>query len=168
MIEFDTAFQPKLIWQNPKIGVHWMTPVNHEGHLYAVDGERENNIRLICVNADTGSELWSQTLTWEDLTLTRNLGRSNPVRLGFLRGSLLRTPQGFIGLGELGTLLSLQLSPQTATIRAQAPLFYATNTWSLPAISRGLLYVCQQGQDMDISQNAGPRILCFDLRPTKP
>jgi hypothetical protein len=86
------------------------------------------------------------------------------MTLGFLRGSLLRVDGAFLALGELGTLLWLDLSPKGCVVKQRAPLFYATNTWSLPAVSGGLLYVCQQGEDIEVSQAAGPRVICYDLR----
>jgi len=165
MVEYDASFQPREVWSSPKIGVHWMTPVYHEGHLYAVDGERENNSRLVCVNAETGAEVWEENLTWPDAVLSQRLGRSQPVTLGFLRGSLLRTAgASFLAFGELGTLLWLELSPQGCEVKQRHQLFYAANSWSLPAVSHGLLYVCQHAEDIDPTQKAGPRLICYDLR----
>lgn len=164
MVEYDTAFQPRQVWQSPKIGGHWMTPIFHEDHLYAVDGERENNSRLVCVHAETGEEVWEKTLTWQDPGLAQRLGRSGPVTLGFFRGSLLRLGSGFLGWGELGTLMWLDLSPAGGQVKQQTQLFYAANSWSLPALSQGLLYVCQHAEDIDPTQNAGPRVICYDLR----
>lgn len=164
MVEFDAQFQPRQVWQSPKIGVHWMTPLYYEGHLYAVDGERENNSRLVCVDAETGTEVWAESLTWPDAALAQRLGRSGPVTLGFLRGSLLRVGARFLAFGELGTLMWLDLSPAGCQVKQQTPLFYAANSWSLPALSHGLLYVSQHAEDIDPTQNAGPRLICYDLR----
>ena len=41
-------------------------------------------------------------------------------------------------------------------------LFLAGETWTPPAISRGLLYVCQNSQDM--ASKVEPRIICYDMR----
>lgn len=164
MVEFDQAMQPREVWRSEKIGIHWMTAVHHDGHLYAVDGERENNSRLVCVNADTGAEVWAEELTWQDEKLGERLGRSGPVTLGFFRGSLLRVDGAFLALGELGTLMWLDLSPKGCVIQQQVPLFYAANTWSLPAVSRGLLYVCQHAEGIVPSEGSGPRVICYDLR----
>ncbi len=164
MVEYDAAFQPKEVWRSAKTGTHWMTPVFHDGHLYAVDGERENNSRLVCVDAETGAEVWAETLTWPDAELGARLGRSGPVTLGFMRGSLLRVDGAFLALGELGTLMWLDLSPQGCKVNRQTPLFHAMNTWSLPAVSRGLLYVCQHGEDIEPGRDGGPRVICYDLR----
>ncbi len=164
MLEYDDAFQPKEVWHSAKIGTHWMTAVHHEGHLYAVDGERENNSRLVCVDAETGGEAWAEELTWQDAELGTLLGRSGPVTVGFFRGSLLRVDGAFLALGELGTLMWLDLSPQGCVIRQQVPLFHAVNTWSLPAVSRGLLYVCQHAEGIVVSEASVPRVICYDLR----
>ena len=41
-------------------------------------------------------------------------------------------------------------------------LFYALNTWSMPVVSRGLLYVRQHERSLD--RKSGPALLCYDLR----
>lgn len=162
MVEYDAEFQPKEVWQSKKLGVHWMNPVYHDGHLYAIDGETEPKSRLVCVNADTGKEMWEQKIEWEDPALSRELGRANPVRLSILRASLLKVDGAFLCLGEVGSLHWLDLSPEGAKVIAQAQPFYALNTWSLPALSHGLLYVRQQAKDL--MQKTGERIICLDLR----
>ncbi len=162
MVEYDADFQPKEVWQSKKLGVHWMNPVYHEGHLYAIDGETEPKSRLVCVNADTGAEVWEQKIEWEDAEFSKQTGRANPVRLSILRASLLKVDGAFLCLGEIGSLHWLDLSPSGAKVLAQAQLFYALNTWSLPALSHGLLYVRQQSRDL--MQKTGERTICLDLR----
>lgn len=162
MVEFDSNFKAKEVWKSAKIACHWMNPVYHDGHLYAIDGEREDNSRLVCVNADTGAEVWAQSIEWEDAAFGQAQGRNRPIRLSILRASLLKADGAFLCLGETGSLHWLDLSPQGAKVLQQAQLFYALNTWSLPALSRGLLYVRQQSQSLD-RQNK-ERILCYDFR----
>lgn len=162
MVEYDSDFQPHQIWTSKKIGAHWMNPVYHEDHLYAIDGETESKSRLVCVNADTGAEVWEQRIEWEDEALGKMLGRAAPVRLSILRASLLKVDGAFLCLGETGSLHWLDLSPAGVRIIAQAQPFYALNTWSLPALSHGLLYLRQQQKDL--MQKTGERILCLDLR----
>ena len=41
-------------------------------------------------------------------------------------------------------------------------LFFAPGTWTLPALSHGLLYVMQNEKDR--ASNKEPRIICYDLR----
>jgi hypothetical protein len=76
------------------------------------------------------------------------------ARLG--RASLLHVDGAFLCLGAQGTLLWLDLTPKGARILAQAQLFRAPETWGVPTVSRGLLFV---------NQNAmGSRLICYDLR----
>lgn len=154
MIEYDADFQPKELWKSPQLAVHWMTPIFHEGHLYAIDGETEPKSRLVCVNADTGAEVWEKRIAWQDPVINRTMS--------ILRASLLKVDGAFLCLGEIGSLQWLDLSPAGAEVKAQAQLFYATQTWSLPAVSHGLLYVRQQ--DRGVIGNSVARIICYDLR----
>ena len=154
MVEYDAAFQPKEVWKSAKLGVHWMNPVYHEGHLYAIDGETEPRSRLVCVNADTGAEVWEKRVEWQDKVIGRPLS--------ILRASLLKADGAFLCLGEIGSLHWLELSPEGAEEKSRAQLFYATQTWSLPAVSHGLLYVRQQ--DRGVVGSTGTRVVCYDLR----
>jgi hypothetical protein len=69
---------------------------------------------------------------------------------------------GFLCLGELGHLLWLDLSPAGYKELARSWLFAARETWSLPVLSHGLLYVVQHTRDT--IHGTGPRLLCYDLR----
>lgn len=162
MVEYDAEFQATEVWQSKKLAVHWMNPVYHDGHLYAIDGETEPKSRLVCVDANTGAEVWAQKIEWEDAEFSKQTGRANPTRLSILRASLLKVDGAFLCLGETGSLHWLDLSPAGAKVLAQSQLFYALNTWSLPALSHGLLYVRQQSQDL-LRKNS-PRVMCLDLR----
>jgi len=77
-------------------------------------------------------------------------------------GSLLWADGQFLCLGELGHLLWLELTPKGCKEISRARLFLARESWTLPVLSRGLLYVCQNSRD--ILTGAGPRLLCYDLR----
>jgi outer membrane protein assembly factor BamB len=164
MVEFDESFKAKQVWASKKIACHWMTPIYQHGHIYAIDGERENNSRLVCVNADTGEEKWSKNLEWEDAEFGATQGRSRPVKLSILRATLLKADGAVLCLGETGSLHWLKLSPQGCEEMIRAQLFYALNTWSLPAVSHGLMYVAQHSESLD--RKSTPRILCYDLRGT--
>jgi len=43
-------------------------------------------------------------------------------------------------------------------------LFLSRDTWALPVLSRGLLYVSQNNPDL--LNKISPRLLCYDLRGT--
>ena len=92
---------------------------------------------------------------------THELSRRT-IKLGLFRGSLLKIKNGYFALSELGTLLSLDLSENGWFIKGKSQLFFAPGTWTLPALSNGLLYVMQN----EIDRNSGkkPRIICLDLR----
>ncbi|MFN0126569.1 MAG: PQQ-binding-like beta-propeller repeat protein [Verrucomicrobiales bacterium] len=150
-----------LAWKNEDLACHWMTPVFHDGHLYAFSGEKERAAELVCHRADTGQRLW-QTKLSHDITLPPSQG-GRPLTIGFMRGSLLHADGRFLALGEWGTLAWLTLSPQGAQKHATAQLFAAPGgAWTLPALSRGLLYVCQN--EKDELTGASRRLLCYDFR----
>jgi hypothetical protein len=65
-------------------------------------------------------------------------------------------------MGEMGHLQWLDLTPKGYREIARAWLFAARESWTLPVLSRGLLYVCQNSRD--VVSRVGPRLLCYDLR----
>lgn len=162
MVEYDASFKAKEVWHSAKVACHWMTPIYQDGHIYAIDGERENNSRLVCVNADNGAEIWSKNIEWEDAALATAMGRSRPVGLSILRATLMSADGAVLCLGEIGSLHWLKLTPRGCGEVQRKQLFYALNTWSLPSISRGLLYVRQQDESID--RKSGKRIICYDIR----
>jgi outer membrane protein assembly factor BamB len=156
MLEYDAQWKAKELWRSGKIACHWMTPLYRDGHLYAIDGETEGLARMVCVNADTGAEVWEHELKWEMPVE----GRS--YKLSILRASLLDVDGATLCLGETGSLHWLDLSPTGCKELSRAQLWLAPHTWSLPAISRGLLYVAQHERDQ--LSGARARFVCYDLR----
>ncbi len=157
MLEMTPERKWKARWKAPDLGCHWMTPVFHEGHLYAFSGEKEFACELLCYEAASGLEKWRKKEDWDD-----KLPSGGAFKNGFKRGSLLRVDGAFLCLGEWGALAWLDLSPQGLKVATRSQPFLAQNSWTLPALSRGLLYVCQHQRD-EIS-GAPPRLICFDLR----
>ncbi|TLD72596.1 hypothetical protein FEM03_00530 [Phragmitibacter flavus] len=155
MLEFDHNFKTKEVWRSSKFGIHWMNPIYLDGYLYGIDGELDRTSTLVCVNADTGEEKWRESITWQDAKMGG--------KLGIQRASLMHIDGKFLCLGELGTLLRLDLTPAGCKIEQQAQLFYAPHTWCLPALSHGLLYV-MQNYDEQVGPKTGQRLLCYDLR----
>ena len=76
-------------------------------------------------------------------------------------GSLPAVDGRFTSSGELGHLLMLDLSDKQCKIRQRPRLFDARQTYALPVLSKGLLYVIQCAKGRDGSK---PRLLCYDLR----
>ena len=161
LVEAQADGSLKPVWKSEELACHWMTPVVHDGHLYAFSGEKDRAAELVCHDVTTGARLWHTRLEHE-ITLPAAQG-GRPFSVGFMRGSLLRVDGKFLALGEWGTLAWLDLSPKGAEKRATAQLFTApAGAWTLPAVSRGLLYVCQNEEDQ--LTGAGRRLLCFDMR----
>jgi outer membrane protein assembly factor BamB len=146
----------RVAWTSPEIGTHFNTAVHKDGYLYAFDGRNEPDASLVCVGLKTGKVVWRVTPEWDE-----TLG-SQKRRLGTFRGTLLAVDGRFLALGELGHLLWLDLSPKGYKELARTWLFAARETWSLPVLSRGLLYVSQHSRDF--LQGHPPRLLCYDLR----
>ena len=142
--EIERDFSIKRAWQAEKFDLYWMTPLVRDGCLYGFAGQGERLAELVCQEAATGRELWRSDLGG-----------------GFGRASLLAVDGGVLCLGEYGDLAWVELSRKGATIQSRTKLFNAPETWTLPAISRGLLYVSQNERG---AAGTKSRIICYDLR----
>jgi outer membrane protein assembly factor BamB len=147
-------------WTVPDFGLHWNTPIHKDGYLYGFDGRNEPDVSLACIELKTGKVMWRKVPEWDEWI--ENNGRTSQTTFSTFRGSLLWVDGRFLCLGELGHLLWLDLSPQGYKELARTRLFLARETWALPVLSRGLLYVMQNGQGM--LHREPPRLLCYDLR----
>ena len=169
MLEFDEKLQPKPVWKSRDCGMHWMTPVVKNGYLYGFAGRNEPDAFLGCFDLNTGKEVWRDELIWErEFQLQQGARRRTAKttrKWSFFRGSLLRVQDTFIGLGELGTLARFDLTPKGPGVSHKVELFAARETWSLPVLHRGLLYIPQHGKDMLTGTEA--RLLCYDLRASQ-
>ena len=121
-----------------------MTPLIRAGCLFGFAGMSERLAELVCHDIANGRELWRSDLGG-----------------GFGRGSLLAVDGRVLCLGEFGDLAWLDLSRESAAVKSRTKLFNAPETWTLPAISRGFLYVSQNERG---AGGTTPRIICYDLR----
>jgi len=142
--EIAPDFSIKPAWKAENFGLYWMTPLVRDGCVFGFAGQSERLAELVCHDIASGRELWRSDLGG-----------------GFGRASLLEVDGGVLCLGEFGDLAWLALSPKGAAIKSRAKLFNAPETWTLPAISRGLLYVSQNEQG---AAGTKPRLICYDLR----
>ena len=101
-----------------------------------------------------------KTAEWAELIQAG--GQAQRQMVGTYRGSLLAVDGQFLCLGELGHLLWLDLTPKGYKQVSRARLFMARESWAVPVLSRGLLYVAQNTRDF--MSGARPRLLCYDLR----
>lgn len=128
--------------------------------MYGFDGRNEPDASLACVDASNGSVVWRTTPEWTE-TIEVN-GQRQRRLVGTYRGSLLAVDGQFLCLGELGHLLWMDLTPKGYQEVSRAPLFSARESWTLPVLSRGLLYAVQNTRGC--VTGARPRLLCCDLR----
>jgi hypothetical protein len=155
-LEIRPDFSYKVAWTTQEFALHFNTPIYRDGCLYGFDGRNEPDASLACVDAETGKVLWREAPEWAETFG----GRQQMVST--YRGSLLAVDGNFLCLGELGHLLWMDLTPKGYKEIARAWLFPARESWSLPVLSRGLLYVVQNTRDL--ARASGPRLLCYDLR----
>jgi outer membrane protein assembly factor BamB len=154
-------FTHEVAWSTPDFGTHWNTSVHKDGYLYGFDGRHMQNSNLVCFEVKTGKEMWRKRLEWDDSVVAAN-GQKRPMRTALFRASLLEVDGQFLCLGEVGHLCWLDLTPQGCTEGARTWLYAADEAWSLPVLSRGLLYVNQNKPDT--FHGTGHRLLCYDLR----
>ena len=158
LVTLNAARKWEAVWKEPGLGCHWTTPVYHDGHLYAFSGEKERTCQLVCHEILKGQQKWSQVIQWD---YAPPIGGAD-LPMGLYRGSLLRVQGKYLVLGEWGSLCWMDLTPAGATMLSKFQPFVATQSWTLPALSHGLLYVSQNEADR-LTQTPS-RILCFDLR----
>lgn len=153
-------FTHEVAWTTREFALHFNTPIHRDGYLYGFDGRNMGDSSLACVDAATGEVAWRAVPQWRERFTSG--GREYEQILGTARGSLLAADGLFLALGELGHLLWLDLTPEGYTEISRCWLFAARESWGLPVLSRGLLYVTQNARDL--LSGAGPRLLCYDLR----
>jgi len=147
-------------WTTQDMSTHFNTAIYKDGYLYGFDGRNEPDASLACLELKTGKVMWRVNPEWEE-TLVVN-GVEHRQTLGTFRGTLLWVDGKFLCLGEMGHLLWLDLTPKGYKELARAWLFAARETWALPVLSHGLLYVGQNSRNVMSREPA--RLLCYDLR----
>ena len=156
LIEIRPDFTHRVLWTTQEFALHWNTPIYRDGYLYGFDGRNEPDASLACIDAANGKVVWRETAEWPETVGARQQTVST------YRGSLLAVDGNFLCLGELGHLMWLDLTPKGYREVSRAWLFAARESWALPVLSRGLLYVVQNTRDT--LNSTGPRLLCYDLR----
>ncbi len=160
LLEIRPDFTHRVLWTTQEFGLHWNTPIYRNGFLYGFDGRNEPDASLACVDTASGKVMWRATPEWNETFAAG--GQRREQLLSTYRGSLLAVDGHFLCLGELGHLVWMDLSPKGYKEISRAWLFGARESWALPVLSRGLLYLVQNTRD--VINGAGPRLLCYDLR----
>ena len=139
----------EVVWKDPpgrnkSLKTHWMTPIHHEGYVYASSGSGSGDAELRAVELATGKVMWSKP----------GLGRS----------TLLYVDGRLVVLTERGRLLVVRASPESyeqvadVVLRTPGAPLIDYPAWNPPVLSHGLLHV--RGKD---------RLACLDLiPPSKP
>ena len=147
-------------WSSQDMSTHFNTAIYKDGYLYGFDGRNEPDASLACLDWKTGKVMWRVNPEWEETLVVD--GVQHRQTLGTFRGTLLWVDGKFLCLGEMGHLLWMDLTPQGYKELARTWLFAARETWALPVLSHGLLYVGQNSRD--VVRRESPRLLCYDLR----
>lgn len=155
LLEFDAELKARPVWTQRGFGLHWMVPVVRDGRMFGFAGRNPPDTEFKAIDLATGK------IVWTDDTRFDEGGRTS----SFFRGSLLEAGGRVFALGEDGVLGEFELTTQGAGLRQRVRLFAAQSAWTLPALSRGLLYVRQNERDR--RAGTGPRIICYDFRAEK-
>jgi outer membrane protein assembly factor BamB len=133
------------LWRSTALELHWMTPIYHEGYLYAFSGRNEPDAVMRCVEFKTGKVIWERDERW------RPYSTKQPPVYG--RGSLIMADGKLIALGEGGLLGLFKVSSEKPEeiSRYQPPQLHYP-CWAAPVLSEKRLYL--RSED---------RLLCFDL-----
>ena len=143
-VEIAPDFSLTTAWKDDSLGLYWMTPLVREGVLFGSAGMSERLAEFTAHDVATGKQLWRDELGG-----------------GFGRASLLATGDGVLCLGEFGDLAWLDLSRKGAKVLSRTKLFHAPETWTLPALADGRLYVSQNEPGDALGKR---RLVCYDLR----
>jgi outer membrane protein assembly factor BamB len=160
LIEVRPDFTHKVLWTTPEFALHFNTAIYKDGYLYGFDGRNEPDASLACVDAATGKVVWRETPEWMESIDAR--GTSQSQIMSTYRGTLMSVDGSFLCLGEMGHLLWMDLTPKGYKEISRAWLFAARESWALPVLSHGLLYISQNTRDL--LTGTGPRLRCYDLR----
>ena len=156
LVEVRPDFTHRVVWTTQEFGLHFNTrdppgrvPVRvrraeRAGRLAGLRG-RGNRESGVAGDAGMDGDDWTAAAA---------------ESLGTYRGSLLAADGQFLCLGELGHLLWMDLTPKGYKEVSRAWLFAARESWALPVLSRGLLYVTQNTRDT--LHGTAPRLLCYD------
>lgn len=157
----------KELWRDPRsMLAHWSTPIHVDGYIYGFSGRHRNEGELRCIRLSDGKLVW-QTAGFEgDLrrfARNRATGAIVDTETGqevpppyFGRGSLIRTGDRFVALGEEGTLAIVKVNA-TEYIEERRCGFPEISypAWTAPVVSQGRMYL--RSEDW---------LLCLDVAPT--
>ncbi|MBL9169560.1 MAG: PQQ-binding-like beta-propeller repeat protein [Verrucomicrobiales bacterium] len=122
------------VWRGTALEIHWMTPILHDGSLYAFSGRNEPDARIRCVDMKSGKLKWDRDESWPP-----HSAEQPPV---YGRGSFVMADGKLFALGEGGLLGIFRVNPDKLEElgRYQVPdLKYPC--WAAPVLSNQRLYL---------------------------
>lgn len=128
LVDFSTP-EPVKIWENKNMRDHMSPPVLIDGYLYGFDDNQ-----LACLDWKTGDQKW--------------------VEKKPRKGALTAAGDKLIVIGESGTLMIVQATPQGYQEIASADVLSGGRCWSTPVLSNGYIYV----------RNAPGHLVCVDVQ----
>ena len=159
MLEISPDGSCSEMWNNEILNTHFMTAIHKDGYLYGIDGHGPRNAPIVCIELETGKEMWRTEPEW--ITPVSSQGQSQEYNLAPALASFLLVDGRCLVLGQYGHLAWIDLNPDGYKELDRTHLFLARQTWALPTLSRGLLYVVQNDPGIDDSDT---RLICYDLR----
>jgi outer membrane protein assembly factor BamB len=137
----------------PVLELHWMTPIYHDGYLYAFSGRNEPDAHFRCVELKTGKLMWDRDESWPGHPPPSL--KAQPKVYG--RGSAILADGKLIVLGEGGLLGLFKVNPKQAEeiSRWQVPELYFP-CWAAPILANKRLYLRS-------GQHGACRLVCLNL-----
>lgn len=131
-IKEDQKFEE--LWRSLVLEDHFMTPIFHEGFLYAFSGRNEPDAHFRCVEFKTRKLMWDRDEHWQPHSAAQ------PDVYG--RGSCILADGKLIVLGEGGFLGLFKVNPKQADelSRWQVPQLHYP-TWAAPVLSNKYLFL---------------------------
>lgn len=120
--------QPKVVWENKNLRMHFNCPVLWNGHIYGID---ENQLR--CIVFDTGEVKWTD----------KSSGK----------GSLMLADGKLIVLSEKGELMVADATPDGFKPISRAQVL-GGKCWSVPVLANGKIY-CRNAAGDEICLDVG-------------
>lgn len=149
-------------WTSDALNTHFMTAVHKDGYLYGISGHGPQDAPLVCIDLKSGKEMWRNEPEWIEKVKTEQGERTAHFSQGL--ASLMLVDGRCLMLGDYGHLVWLDLNPKGYKELDRTHPFVGPESWSPPALSKGLLYVNQNERGPDGSL---PRLICYDLRGEK-